>query len=494
MRLIDDFLNQITMYRLVLYALTVFLVAAWFLSLLGFLPFGPINLAVSWVILLTSCWVTNKIFAYIFEVPTNVDSVYITAFILTLIITPIKNTHEVLFLGWAGVLAMSSKYILALNKKHIFNPAAVAVVITSLALNNSASWWVGTTAMMPFVLLGGLLIVKKIRRWSLVLTFFAVSLLTILGYNLVSGNDPLQTTQKIFLETPILFFAFIMLTEPLTSPPTKFLQMIYGGLVGFLFAPFIHLGSFYSTPELSLIVGNIFAWIVSPKEKLILKLKDKVKVAEDIYDFVFGLDQKLAYQAGQYMEWTLGQEKPDSRGSRRYFTLASSPTENSLRIGVKFYPNGSSWKKTLSEMKVDEPILAGQLSGEFTLPKNPSQKLVLMAGGIGVTPYRAMIKYLIDKGEKRDMVLLYSVKNEAEIAYKDIFESGKAIGLKTFYITTDSMGYLDAPKISKAVPDFKERKFYISGPHGMVDAFEKTLKSMGVSSSQIKIDFFPGYA
>ena len=66
-----------------------------------------------------------------------------------------------------------------------------------------------------------------------------------------------------------------MLTEPMTTPPTKRLRIIYGALVGFFNAPFISIANFYFTPEIALISGNLFSYIVSPKKKLILKLKEK---------------------------------------------------------------------------------------------------------------------------------------------------------------------------------------------------------------------------
>lgn len=492
MKLVDDFLNTTTMYRLVLYCLIFLLAVAFILSFPGILPFSFYTLPMSVAVLVSVCWITNTLFAKVFKVPTNLESVYITALILALIITPANNLHDFIFLALAGVLSTSSKYILNLKGKHIFNPAAFAVTLTAFTINSSASWWIGTGPMMPFVLLTGLLIIKKIQRFSLVLSFFALSLVTILAYQLFRGENILDGLKRIFLDTPILFFATVMLTEPLTSPPIKTLQMIYGGLVGFLFAPFIHIGSFYSTPEFSLLIGNIFSYLVSPKQRLLVKLKQKIPLGADMFDFVF--EGSLPYLAGQYMEWTLGHKNPDSRGSRRYFTLASAPTEGDLRIGVKFYPNSSSFKKSLAGMNPGDNLMAGYLAGEFNLPKDPNKKLTFIAGGIGITPFRSIIKYLIDTNQKRDIVLLYSVKTAQEIVYRDIFESAKNLGVKIVYVTTDSMGFIDQNMIAREVPDIKERYFYISGPHSMVDAFEKTLREMGIPSGQIKIDFFPGYA
>jgi Na+-transporting NADH:ubiquinone oxidoreductase subunit NqrB len=146
--LIDNILNRITMYRLVLYYLIFLVVAAVALSLFGLLPFQPLDLLVSLSVLVFVCWVANSTFARVFNVPANTESLYITAFILALIITP-RSPGQTLAAGsvfplWAGVWAMASKYILAIRRKHIFNPAAVAVALAALTLNQAASWWVGT--------------------------------------------------------------------------------------------------------------------------------------------------------------------------------------------------------------------------------------------------------------------------------------------------------------------------------------------------------------
>src|SRR5258706_9040060 len=126
-----------------------------------------------------------------------------------------------------------------------------------------------------------------------------------------------------------------MLTEPLTTPPTSFLESLYGGMVGILFAP-IHIGLFFTSPEMALSIGNIFSYLVSPKQKLTLILHEKIKLTPDIYDFVFTTKSKLNFKPGEYLEWTLGQKHTDSRGNRRYFTISSSPSETDVRIGVKF--------------------------------------------------------------------------------------------------------------------------------------------------------------
>lgn len=503
MKIIDNLLDQITMYRLVLYYLLFLLGVAVIFGFLGLLPYSPIAILLSTGFIIVICWVTNKLFSKAFHAPTNVESVYISALILALILSPAKSPPDYILLFFASVLAIASKYILAINKKHLFNPVAIAVVLTAVGFNGSASWWISTGLMLPFSLLG-IVIVRKIRRTDLVFYFIVTALFTIFGFSLMQGENLFITLKQTLLSSPIFFFAFVMLTEPLTTPPTKMLQSIYGVLVGILFAPQFHIGTFYTVPEQALVIGNIFSYIVSPKYRVIAKVQQKIQRGQDMIDFVFPLQKKLAFLPGQYMEWTLSHKQTDSRGNRRYFTIASSPTENNLLLGIKFYPNGSSYKKAMAVLDANTPLVGAQVSGDFTLPKDPKTKLVFIAGGIGITPFRSMIKYLIDINESRPITLLYSNKTVNEIAYAEIFnQAQQRLGIKTFYTLTDKtklpqnwqgmVGRIDATMIAQVVPDFMERLFYLSGPHAMITAYEETLKNMGVPQKQIKTDFFPGF-
>lgn len=504
MNFVDRFLDKITMYHLVHYELIILLVVAGILGFFGFLPYSPLAIAVSSVFLIVVAYTTNWIFAKVFEVPSNTESVYITALILALIMTPMRSIHDVPFFVWAAVLAMASKYVFTINQKHFLNPAAIAVALTALWLGRSASWWVGTAGMLPFLLITGFLIVRKIQREDLVLSFFVSAAVVIAGFTALKGGDVVMAIRNTVFQSSLFFFGFVMLTEPFTTPPTRMWRILYGILVGFLFAPQIHVGSLYSTPELALVIGNVFSYIVSPKQKLIATLQEKVQIGADVIHYIFTPSQRLQFQPGQYMEWTLAHEQADSRGIRRYFTLASSPTENTVQLGIKFYPDGSTFKKILEGLPAGNSIVADQLRGDFTLPKDPKQKLVFVAGGIGITPFRSMIKYVLDTKEKRSIVLLYSNKSASEIAYKEVFdEAQKELGIRTVYTITDAtqvpsdwqgrIGRIDAAMIEQEIPDYRERTFYLSGPHAMVTAFEATLKSMNIPEGQIKKDFFPGF-
>ncbi len=505
LNLIDSLLNRITMYRLVLYVLIALLTIAAVFGFFGWLPYSSVSIIYSALFITLICWLINTIAAWVFDAPTNVESVYITALILALIINPITalNFEYFAFIFWVATLAMVSKYFLAIGKKHLFNPAALAVATTAVTISQGASWWVGTVVMLPFVVMGGFLVVRKIKTADLFWSFFTAAAATILAFALLGDKSPLDAEYRLLINSPLIFFATIMLTEPLTTPPTKNLRIIYGALVGFLFAPQIHIDSIFSTPELALLVGNLFAYLVSPKQKLLLQLKEKIQLAPSIFNFIFQPGQKLKFKPGQYMEWTLEHDSPDSRGNRRYFTIASSPTEDELILGVKFYDPPSSYKKGLLDLPPDGRIVASQLAGDFVLPKDPNQKLVFIAGGIGVTPFRSMIKYLLDRNEKRPIVIFYSNRSAEDVVYHEIFQAAaEQLNIQTIFTITNPntdpawqghRGIITADIIKQEVPDFAQRTFYLSGPRSMVTAFEKTLSTMGLKNNQIKADYFPGF-
>jgi len=349
------------------------------------------------------------------------------------------------------------------------------------------------------VLFGGLLMVRKLRRLDLVATFGVVALATILVTTEPSRYAAALT--ETLGSSPLLFFAFVMLTEPLTAPTTRWPRIAFAAIVGFLFAPNIHVGSFYFTPELALLTGNLFAYAVSPRGRLVLTLERIEQSAVDSYDFIFRSPRKLAFQAGQYLEWTLGLDRSDSRGNRRYFTVASAPTEQSIRLGVKFYPQSSAFKRMLGAMKPGSTIHASQLAGDFTLPANPQTKIAFLAGGIGITPFRSMLQYLIDSHERRPIVVLYGAETQQDIAYRDVLGAARReLGIRTVLAVARGAergqypGYIDARLVRLAIPDYLERTFYISGPQAMVKALRDTLLAMGVRRSKIKVDYFPGFA
>lgn len=507
MKVVDTYLNKITMYRLTLYVLIVLTILASIVGFFGYLPYSGFDILFSTFVTVVVCYIANLVFAKIFKAVTNIESVFITALIIVLIF-PSKFPVNFLPLIGVSLLAMGSKYLLTIEKRHLFNPAAISVLMLSfLSPEHSATWWVGTPSMIIPVTVCGLLLLRRIRRSSQVVSFL-ITFMILSGFASITHTGSVLSLvtiwQRSLFSSAVLFFSFIMLTEPLTSPPTKKLQNIYGILVGVIYAtPLLRISGFIFTPEEALIAGNLFSYIVSPKYRLILPLLKKIKLSTDSYLFVFKKIPKFNFTPGQYMEWTLPHPQTDSRGNRRYFSIASAPHEN-LMINVKFYEPSSSYKKALLSLEEGNEIIAASLSGDFVLPKNNKFPLVFIAGGVGIAPFRSILEDIISKGKQVDIVVIYANKTRNDILFYDTLENARKHGVRTTYILTDKnnatatgwtgyIGHVTDKMIKTEIPDFNTRKFYISGPQLMVQNFEQLLLKMRIKGKNIKVDFFPGY-
>lgn len=506
MEIIDSFLNRITMYKLTLYYLIALLAVAVILSFFHLLSYNPLDIIISSLIIVVVSVAANFLFAKIYNAVTNVESVFITALIIALII-PLNFSQNLKFFIEAGIFSMGAKYLLTIDKRHLFNPAAVAIVIIALLTNFSATWWVGTPAMLPFVITGGLLLMRKIRREKLVFNFLLAYFL-IVGVGAVISSGTIISIVNIWqhsvLNSALLFFTFVMLTEPMTSPATEKLQGYYGYLVAFLYAtPQIRIISLGLTPEMALCIGNIFSYIINPNYRLNLLLEWKKQLSLDTFAFGFKKTSDFKFIPGQYMEWTLPHKNADSRGNRRYFSLASSPTEADIIMAVKFYTPSSTYKQKLLNLNPQEKIIAAQISGDFILPEDPNKPIAFIAGGVGVAPFRSMIRYILDKNLSYNIVMFYSNRKTDEILFSDTLNEAQEHGIKIVNVLTnvDSVpagwpgktGHIDEQMLKEEMPDYKNRTYYASGPQLMVQGIEKTLKSMGISKRQIITDFFPGY-
>jgi glycine betaine catabolism B len=501
---IDRRLNTITMYRLVLYYVSALLVAAFILGFFGDTPEQPMMLAFSGALITAVCWAVNRAFAALFQVPVNTESIYITAIILALIMPPIgsADTTGMAGLALAAAAATASKFLFAIRRRHIFNPVAVGVTASAFLLDQPATWWVGgNLAMLPLVLAGGLLVVRKVQRFDMISGFILANLAVALA--LAGPGMQGEAITQAMLYSPLLFAGFAMLTEPLTAPAAQWPRILYGGVVGGLSAANVHVGAFYFTPEVAFLAGNALAFAMSPQPRVKLTLIRIEKMAQGCFDYVFAPDRQMAFAAGQYLDWTLDVRHPDDRGNRRPFTIASAPGENDVRLGVKFYKKPSAFKRTLLAMQPGDSIYGSHIAGNFTMPRDRDEKLAFIAGGIGVTPFRSMIQDLVDTKHSRDVVMLYGNNTAEEIAYTDVFNRAEhELGIRTIYAVAEEgpvganlhRGFIDAALIASAMPDYMERTFYVSGPRSMVTRFQGVLSELGVRRSRIRVDFFPGLA
>lgn len=496
-------INSVTMYKVVIYGLIIIGLHGFLLSFLGVIAYTPVSLVSSLLVIGATTLLAHTIFEFAYKAPANFDSSLISGLLVFLVVAPPESLTDVGWLMLATGTVIASKYVLAFKNRHIFNPVAIGLVIVGLFQFTGVTWWVSSKYFFPVMLIVGLFVLRKVKRFTLFFAYLVTSIIVVSLSAVFHEQNVTEMISQHILSWPILFLGIFMLTEPLTTPPTKGLQIVYGAIVGtfssfpFAFPPL------YSTPELALCIGNLFAYGVSMKSRLALILKERVFLAKDTYEFVFSTPEKVPYLSGQYLEWTLPHEGEDKRGMRRYFTIASSPTDPDIRLGVRYYENGSSFKKALMSLQRGEHINATSVSGDFLLPKDTNEKLLFIAGGIGITPFISMIRTLIATNDKRDIVLFYANKTEEEIAYKHVLDEAKEkIGMKVVYVLseltavpaswTGEKGFITEAMLHAYMIDVPERSAYISGPPGMVSAYTAMLKKAGVQT--IHTDYFPGFA
>jgi ferredoxin-NADP reductase/Na+-translocating ferredoxin:NAD+ oxidoreductase RnfD subunit len=497
---LQNFVDSIGMYRLVLGSLFVLAACSVLAGFIGLVAFGGLVQIFTLALALLVALLLNWLIALITKIPANHESAAITALILFFLAAPESNIFENWPLVLAVTIAILSKFLLVYKKQHFLNPAALGAAALSTTGVHTFSWWVANPVLFVPLLIVGILVVMKVRKWVPVLTFVAVSLVIYVAEALSYGDVFVKTLSTFFLSWPTLFLAFYMITEPFTMPSMKRPQVLYGGLVGFLSNSSIFNSVLSISPELALVIANVAMLPWRVRQKLFLVFESKRIIAKDTYEFVFHKPAGFSFKAGQYLEWMLEHDDVDSRGTRRYFTIASSPTEKKLRLAFKVVQEGSSYKCELMKLDVGEKIIASQLAGDFILPNVEGAKLGFIAGGIGVTPFRSHIQYMVDTGKVHDTKLLYCCNEMSELAYGEEFGVATAkmplevipIIAKEVVAAPAETGYVTADILKRRVPDYKERTWYISGPPPMVSAYTKLLKGMGISRKQIKRDFFPG--
>jgi len=500
MKHLTNLLNRYSMYKVVSGALTILFVIALVLSLLGHISYSPLAMIASLLVLGFSVYLTSVLFGYLFGVKIHAESSFITGIILFFLFTPTLELSGLAILFLVGMIAGASKFLLAYRGRHIFNPVALAAFAISLTGLAYASWWVATPVLILPTFILGFAILQKTRRVPSSGTFLAFATVLLIASLMLQGESFGQSLM-LWLSWPILFLSSFMLTEPLTLPQKKWQTIVEAVIVAILFAVPFQIGDFSSSPAFALLIGNLYAFICSRRRSIKLSFIEQKQLTPTTLEFVFKPSRPLLHEAGQYIEIMVPAKKDDFRGSRRSFSITSAPGEETLRLGIKFYEPSSSMKKALRELKKGMVIQATGISGDFTLPKDTSIPLLYVAGGIGITPFISHLQQLKKAGEKRDIVLFYSIINESELAYKDILvASGIAVVVVTKTETPLNLPsgwihanepYISQESVLKYVPDVATRRAFISGPPAMIDGTKKHLSTL--RTKHVKTDYFIGY-
>jgi ferredoxin-NADP reductase len=222
-----------------------------------------------------------------------------------------------------------------------------------------------------------------------------------------------------------------------------------------------------------------------------LTLVEKRRETDDTKSFFFAGDSGLTWKAGQYIHYKLPHADPDARGIERYFSIASAPFEKRVRLTCRFAHRSSSFKKALDALPIGSEIEADPPEGDFCVD-DLSKPLVFIAGGIGITPFRAILLDLEHRQQAFQIQLLYANRGEDAVFRGELDSLAKRRpSLRICYYIGDDR--LDAKGIQRAAPELDPHRFYVSGPEPMVESFDKILKELGVPEKEIENDFFPGY-
>lgn len=195
------------------------------------------------------------------------------------------------------------------------------------------------------------------------------------------------------------------------------------------------------------------------------------------------------YEAGDWIDVDFADT---SYNGGKTYSLSSSPTENELAIS--FREGVSPFKKKLQSVQVGDKMYISQYGNDYNFYLKENRSSVLIAGGIGIAPFRSMIKDMFDSRSKNDVHLLYMNKGEPFIFADEINLWQKQLpNFKVSYVNTEQLNRKKREKLLTTTIDRSAHHYFIAGPEGMVESTEHLLIDMEIGVKDIRIDSFGGY-
>ena len=499
-------LGRMSMYRLVLLALAGLAVTAFVLSLFGLVGPTPLELVATLVVLAAACSLVDAAAQRLLKLPWRVESSLITAHILLFVLRPSVELLPLAGIAAGGAVASLSKYLLAWRGRHIFNPAAVGATVVTLTGIGTSAWWVGSPALaLPVLLLGGLVLLRT-EKVRIIAVFWLIAVAVAFvrtsaqyqqaGLPIVGG----ELLWQVVTQSPFLFLGAFMLSEPLTMPPRRWQQLTVAAVVGVLAGWPIDIGIMTLGQERALLVGNLVAFFFAWRASVSLTLTDRADLTPTVRQLSFRTKRRLSFVPGQFLELEVPHHHPDARGTRREFSIVSAPAElPALRIAFREGSGSqSSYKKALAAVQPGDPLAVTGVWGDFVLPRRETSPVLMVAAGIGVTPFVSQLTQLRLTGQERDIVLVYVASEASELAFRDELT---AAGVPVIVFTRDQPAdlpphwqwargvRLDADGLLRVVPDIAARHAYISGPPRLIAELAPALEK----ARSITTDAFSGY-
>ncbi|MEO8291273.1 MAG: FAD-dependent oxidoreductase [Gaiellaceae bacterium] len=233
------------------------------------------------------------------------------------------------------------------------------------------------------------------------------------------------------------------------------------------------------------------------------RIKDKHEVAKGTLMVTFDLlGAEVDFEPGQYF-WVelLNPPYEDEKGARRHITVVTSPTEPGV-LGLATRLRDSAFKRSLAELPVGAEVDVEQPKGSFVLPGDTEPEYVFLAGGIGITVFRSMLRYVADRGLPYRVTLVYSNRDRESTAFFDeLQELERAIpGLRVVFTMTEDPGWdgetrrIDADMLGDVLDgDVASFRYMVAGPPGMAKGVTGALADAGVPEEHVQSDSFSGY-
>jgi NAD(P)H-flavin reductase len=233
-------------------------------------------------------------------------------------------------------------------------------------------------------------------------------------------------------------------------------------------------------------------------------VKETREVAKGTLFVVFDLQgEKVDFRPGQYF-WVELPDRgyQDEKGLRRHISVATSPTEEGV-LGLCTRLRDTAFKKTLRELEVgDEVVDVEQPKGDWQLPEDTSREYVFVAGGIGITVFRCMLRYIRDTGEPYRVTLVYSNRDREGTAFLDeLVELERSLPNFHLVLTmTEDEGWegesrFVGPELlgDHLEGELGDHTYLVAGPPAMVEAVVEQLGAAGIPEEQLLPDRFSGY-
>jgi ferredoxin-NADP reductase len=230
-------------------------------------------------------------------------------------------------------------------------------------------------------------------------------------------------------------------------------------------------------------------------------VRETREVAKGTLLALFDVEDYPDYRPGAYF-WVELPDRghQDEKGLRRHITLVTSPTERGV-VGLATRLRDTAFKRTLAELAPGDEVQVEEPKGSFLLPEDASQPYVFVAGGIGITVFRSMLRYVADTDASYDVTLLYSNRDRESTAFVDELGELEAQirGLQVVLTMTDDDGWdgehrrIDEGFVRDYVDDLARPTYFVAGPPGMVEGMAETLEAAGVPEDRVRLGRFAGY-